>query len=164
MAEARAAASLSGRFEELREGDAFATATRTVTAEDIAAFAARTGDTHPQHTDAEWSASSAFGERIAPGALTLAYSLGLMSFDCPQIIALRRIADVVFTRPVKAGDTLSVSGRVAALTPIDAGAGMVTVVLLTKNQQGQTACRARIQLTWRREPHNPNPTTEEPTR
>ena len=64
----------------------------------MATFAGLTGDMHPQHTDAEWSAQSRFGERIAHGLLVLSCGAGLMPFDPERIVALRRVGDAVFKR------------------------------------------------------------------
>jgi acyl dehydratase len=83
----------------------------------VVAFAALTGDFHPQHVDAEWAAQSPFGERIAHGLLILSLAAGMVDFDPDEVIALRRVRDVVFKRPVKLGDTIRVStemGDVAA--------------------------------------------------
>ena len=84
---------------------------RTVTEADIVAFAALTGDTHPQHTDAEWAAGSRFGEQIAHGLLVLSSAAGLMPFDPDRVVALRKVGDAVFKQPVLIGDTVHVEGE-----------------------------------------------------
>ncbi len=142
---------LPSTFEQLREGDTFATGGRTVTESDVVSFATQIGDFHPLHLDAAWSASTDFGERIAPGTLTLCYGLGLVRLDPERAVALRGMTDVVFTRPVKIGDTISVTGRVAALSPVDDRIGLVTIALLMANQHARTVCRVRVQMLWRRE-------------
>ena len=68
-------------FDALTVGERYVTRGRTIGEADITAFATLTGDTHPQHTDAEWAAGSRFGERIAHGLLVLSYASGLMPFD-----------------------------------------------------------------------------------
>jgi acyl dehydratase len=90
---------------------------RTVTEADVAAFAGLTGDFHPQHVDAEWAASSPFGERIAHGLLVLSLAAGLVDFDPDEVIALRRVRDVVFKRPVRLGDTIRVSTTMGEVAP-----------------------------------------------
>ena len=99
-------------FDRLSVGDRFVTRGRTIGEGDITSFATLSGDTHPQHTDAEWAAGSRFGERIAHGLLVLSYSAGLMGFDPDRIVALRRVADAVFKQPVKIGDTIHVEGEI----------------------------------------------------
>ena len=136
-------------FEELAEGTPFRTRARTVTESDIVAFAALTGDWHPQHADAEWAARSAFGQRIAHGMLVVSVAAGLVPFDPERVIALRRIRDVVFRRPVRIGDTIHVEGRIAALRPATDDAGLVTVAIDVVRQDGLRACGARIDALWR---------------
>lgn len=138
-------------FERLHEGDRFASHGRTVTDADVHAFAAQTGDFHPQHVDAAWAASSPFGERIAHGMLVLSYAVGLVGFDPEQVLALRRVSDAVFKRPVRFGDTIRVEGRVVALSPISDEAGLVTLEMKILNQDDRVVCRARVEALWRRE-------------
>jgi acyl dehydratase len=138
-------------FERLREGDTFTSRGRTVTEGDVHAFAAQTGDMHPQHCDADWAARSPFGERIAHGMLVLSYAVGLVGFDPERVMALRRICDAVFKRPVRLGDSIHVEGKVAGLQPVSDEAGLVTLALKIVNQDGQTVCRARVEALWRRD-------------
>jgi acyl dehydratase len=138
-------------FERLSEGDRFTSRGRTVTEGDVHAFAAQTGDLHPQHTDADWASRSPFGERIAHGMLVMSYAVGLVGFDPERVMALRRISDAVFKRPVKFGDSIHVEGSIAALNPISDEAGLVTITLRILNQHGQTVCRAKVEALWRRD-------------
>ena len=138
-------------FEQLREGDTFATDGRTVTEEDVLSFAEQTGDRHPQHVDAAWSASTRFGGRVAPGLLTLSYSFGLAEPDPDCVVGMRSMTDVVFVRPVRIGDTISASMRVTGLIPLDDDTGVVGITMITSNQDRKTVCRARVQMLWRRD-------------
>ena len=145
-------------FERLTEGTTFETRGRTVTEADVVAFAAQTGDWHPQHADAEWARDSAFGERIAHGMLVLSYAVGLVEFDPDRVVALRRVADAVFKRPVRLGDTIRVRGVVTGLDPVSDDAGLVTLAWTIVNQEGKTVVRARVEVVWRREsPVAPEP-------
>ena len=141
---------LSLPFERLVEGDRFVSCGRTVTEADVVAFAAQTGDLHPQHVDAAWAAASPFGERIAHGMLVVSYAVGLVPFDPERVLALRR-ADATFKRPVKIGDTIRVEGSVLALDPVSDEAGLVTLAFRVLNQDDRTACRARLDVLWRRD-------------
>jgi 3-hydroxybutyryl-CoA dehydratase len=140
----------SACFDALREGDAFTTRGRTVTEADVVGFAALSGDWHPQHTDAHWSSGSPFGERIAHGMLVVSLAVGLVPFDPERVVALRRIGDVVFKRPVRLGDTVHVRGTVAGLADVSAEAGLVAFAWSVVNQRGQTVCRARVEVLWSR--------------
>jgi 3-hydroxybutyryl-CoA dehydratase len=114
---------------------------RTVTEADVIAFAGLTGDYHPQHVDAEWAAQSPFGERIAHGLLVLSLAAGMVDFDPEDVIALRRVRDVVFKRPVKLGDTI----RVAAERGAPAPTGIAQVTLrITAN--GKLVARAVLDV------------------
>jgi acyl dehydratase len=142
---------LSVPFDDLHEGLRFETRGRTVTEADVVAFAAQTGDWHPQHSDAEWAANSEFGERIAHGMLVLSYAVGMVPFDPERILALRRVADAVFKRPVRFGDTIRVVGRVVSCSEVSDAAGLVTLGFQIVNQHGETVVRARVEVVWRRD-------------
>ena len=133
---------LNSPFERLSEGDRLSSRGRTVTESDVHAFAAQTGDLHPQHCDADWAARSPFGERIAHVMLVLSYAVGLVGFDPERVLALRRISDAVFKRPVKLGDSIHVEASVLQLSPVNDEAGLVTIGLRILNQHGQTVCRS----------------------
>ena len=135
-------------FEELEEGAPFSTRARTVTESDIVSFASPTGDWHPQHADAEWAAHSTFGQRIAHGMLVVSFAVGLVPLNPERVIALRRIRDVVFRRPVRIGDTIHVDGRIAALRPATEEAGLVTISIDVVRQDGLRACGAKIDALW----------------
>jgi 3-hydroxybutyryl-CoA dehydratase len=138
-------------FEALETGQQFTTRGRTVTEADVVSFAALTGDWHPQHADAQWAAASPFGERIAHGLLVVSLAAGLVPFDPGRVVALRRVSDATFKRPVRFGDTLHVEGRVKELSPASEEAGLVTFAWNVVNQDGRTVCRASVEVLWRRE-------------
>src|SRR3954469_12058763 len=134
-------------FDSLAVGDSFATGGRTVTEADVVSFACLTGDRHPQHTDREWAASSLFGERVAHGMLVASLALGMLPFEPERVIALRRVRDAVFKRPVCLGDTIHVSGRIDRL---DAATGLVGVRLEVVNQHAAVVARLGVDVLWRR--------------
>ncbi len=138
-------------FEQLAAGDAFVTRGRTVTEADVVGFSALTGDWHPQHADAEWAAASPFGARIAHGMLIVSFAVGLVPFDPARVVALRRIRDATFKRPVRLGDTIRVAGEVAALRELDDATGLVTWSWKVLNQDERTVCRAGVEAIWRRD-------------
>lgn len=143
-------------FDDLAPGMRFSTHARTVTEADVVAFAAQTGDFHPQHVDARWAAAGPFGERIAHGMLVLAYAAGLVPFDPERIVALRRVRDATFKRPVRLGDTIHVDGRISSASPLDDRSGLVSVALDVVGEQQRTVMRASVDLIWRRD-HAPAP-------
>jgi len=96
-------------LEDLRAGSEYLSAARTVSKEDIAAFAGLSGDFSPLHTDDEWARQNTpFSGRIAHGALVFSISQGLRT---PVIDDIAVIAFLGFERilagPVYPGDTVT---------------------------------------------------------
>ena len=137
-------------FDGLAVGDSFVTRGRTVTEADIVSFACLTGDMHPQHTDRAWAASSLFGERVAHGMLVASFAIGMLPLDPSRVIALRRVRDAVFKRPVAIGDTLHVAGRVDRLDEVNAVSGIVGVRMEVLNQRSAAVVRMGVEVLWRR--------------
>lgn len=122
---------------------------RTITEADVVAFAALTGDRHPQHTDAEWAAVRAFGERIAHGMLVLSYAVGLVAFDPERVVALRGLDSVAFKRPVRIGDTIRVRTRVDEVRTLDREHALVGFSWRIVNQDERVVARLRVEALWR---------------
>ncbi len=151
------AVDFSAPFEELQVGQRLLTRGRTVAEADVVGFAALTGDWHPQHADAAWAAQSRFGERIAHGMLIVSYAVGLLPLDPDRVVALRRITDVVFKRPVRLGETIKADGRLAELVALDDELGLVGCAISILNQDAALVARARIDVIWRRDEARPTP-------
>jgi acyl dehydratase len=130
-------------------GAPFRSRGRTITEADVVTFSALTGDWHPQHSNAAWAAESTFGERIAHGMLIVSFAVGLVDFDPERVVALRRLRDVVFKRPVRLGDTIHVEGSVADSRPIDDETSLLTWSWRIVNQDDQLVCRALVEALWR---------------
>jgi 3-hydroxybutyryl-CoA dehydratase len=133
-------------------GERFVTASRTIDAEDITAFAELTGDMHPQHTDAEWAAGSRFGERIAHGLLVQACAVGLVNFDPDRVVALRRVGEAVFKLPVRIGDAIHVESRVTGVREVDDETELVEQRWRVLNQDGRMVLRMNVEVVCRRDP------------
>jgi 3-hydroxybutyryl-CoA dehydratase len=149
----------SDPFERLSVGERFESGERVVRDTDVIVFSALTGDWHPQHCDPQWAAASPFGERIAHGMLVLSLAVGLVPLDPERVMALRRVGDVVFKRPVRLNDTISVSGEITALRPVQDTGGLVDFAWRIRGtagkaggQDGALVCRASVQVLWRGEP------------
>ena len=148
---------LTRYFDALEPGASFTSRGRTITEADLVGFSGLTGDWHPQHADEVWAASSPFGERIAHGMLLISYAAGLVRFDPERVVALRRLSDVVFKRPVRIGDTIQVEGRVQACRPLDDETGLVTWRWTVRTTRGEAAVRATVEVLWRRSPETQAP-------
>jgi 3-hydroxybutyryl-CoA dehydratase len=138
----------SAPFEALSEGLAFVSRGRTITETDVVQFAALTGDFHPLHTDAVFAAQGPFGARVAHGMLVISYAIGLVPLDPGRVLALRRITDVVFKRPVHLGTTLHVEGTVSSLKAVSPEAGIVSFAWRVKDACDTLLTRATIDVLW----------------
>jgi acyl dehydratase len=126
----------------------------------VVAFAALTGDWHPLHTDAVWAQEGPFGSRIAHGLLVISIAGGLVPFDPERVVALRGVRDATFKRPVHLGDTIHVEGRITGLRPVAPEAGLVTFAWSVADHRGRAACRAQVEVLWRRDDVPADDTTE----
>ena len=81
--------------------------------------------------------------------LVLSCAIALVPVGPEWVVALRRISEVLFLRPVKLGDAIRVEGTVAALNRTGEGAGLVTLKLLVFNQERRPVCRAKVEVLWR---------------
>lgn len=146
-APARSLAALSVPFQQLELGGRYVSRARTVTETDVVNFAAMTADWNPLHTDAEYAKETIFGQRIAHGMLLVSFAIGLVPND--HIVALRRLKDVTFKRPVFFGDTIHIEGTIADLKPMPGGeAGMVTTRWRILNQDGKLVTKLEIEALW----------------
>jgi 3-hydroxybutyryl-CoA dehydratase len=141
----------SDPFEALSVGQRFRSPERTVRETDVLVFGALTGDRHPQHCDPEWAAASPFGEQVAHGMLILSLAVGLVPLDPARVLALRRVGDVVFKRPVRLNEVIAVVGELTALRPIDERSGLVDFSWAIRNREDGLVVRASVQVLWRAE-------------
>lgn len=110
-------------LEDLTVGQS-AELVRTVTEGDIVAFAEVTGDTNPVHLDADYAATTSFGERIAHGMLSAGYISAVLGTTLPGPGAVYLSQTLNFKRPVKIG--AEVVARVT-VTAIDEAKARVTL-------------------------------------
>jgi len=110
-------------LEDLSVGQS-AELVRVVTEGDIVAFADVTGDTNPVHLDAEYAATTSFGERIAHGMLSAGYISAALGTTLPGPGAVYLSQTLNFKRPVRIG--AEVVARVT-VTAIDEAKARVTL-------------------------------------
>jgi len=101
-------------FEDLHEGMT-ASLDRTVTDEDIAQFAKVTGDNNPLHFDAEFAATTVFGEPIAHGMISAGYISAAIATQLPGPGTIYLSQQLKFKAPVRSGDTVTTRVTVAAV-------------------------------------------------
>lgn len=112
---------MQGRcIEEFETGQVDISRARTITETDVVAFSWVSGDVNPMHTDAEHSAKSPIGQRIAHGALGLSVATGLSAslgyLDGTAVAALG-IDEWKFLRPIFFGDTIRLRATVVSARP-----------------------------------------------
>ena len=81
--------------------------TRRVTDDDIAGFVDAVGDYNPVHADREYAATTVFKEPIAPGIWTAGLVSAVIGTRLPGPGAIYISQDLMFLKPVKAGDAIS---------------------------------------------------------
>ncbi len=103
-------------FEDLSVGQE-ASLSNTVSGANIVAFAEISGDRNPVHLDADYAATTMFKERIAHGMLSAAYISAVFGMKLPGPGAIYISQTLKFKAPVKIGDTVVTTVKVAELVP-----------------------------------------------
>ena len=101
-------------IEDLHEGMT-ASLERTVRQQDVARFAEVTGDRNPLHLDAEYAATTRFGEPIAHGILAAGYISAVIGTRLPGLGTIYLSQELRFKGPVRIGDTVTARVTVAAI-------------------------------------------------
>ena len=130
-------------FEQFTVGQTIEHAVRrTVTEADNTLFSVMTMNQQPLHLDADFAASSEFGQRIVNSLFTLGLMIGLSVGDTTlgTTIANLGMSDVRFPKPVFHGDTLHAVTRVLTLRDSKSRpeAGLVEFEHTAINQRGET--------------------------
>ncbi|MEZ6135597.1 MAG: MaoC/PaaZ C-terminal domain-containing protein [Pirellulaceae bacterium] len=132
-------------LEDLEPGSSWTSQARTLTETDIVSFAGMTGDFDPLHVDHEFAAETPYGKPIAHGLLGLSLMAGLSS-TCPRVrtLALVRVSDWQFQRPIYIGDTIHVVTQVESVTPRGRRSGEVVWFRKLVNQRGECVQSGKI--------------------
>ena len=120
-------------FDELQPGQQ-AQLRRTLTRDDISAFALVSGDVNPAHVDVEYAQGTRFGGVIAHGMFAGALISSLLGTEFPGPGTIYIAQSLSFHRPVHVGDTLEV--RVTVLEK-DAATHNVRLDCDVRNQRGE---------------------------
>ena len=110
-----------------------ASITRTVSTQDVEAFARLSGDTNPVHLDEAYAEKTRFGHRIDHGMIALAYISAVLGshFPGPGTIYLSQKAS--FKKPVYHGDVLTATVTVSGYR---AERGILTLTTEVRNDDG----------------------------
>lgn len=117
-------------------GDRFS-ASRTVTQEQINAYALASGDHNPLHTDPAFAATTALGGTVAHGMLVLAWLSALLTEHWGESWVAQGSFRIRFRAPARPGDVLALSATVRSVqeAPPDRRA---MLDLLVANQRQET--------------------------
>jgi 3-hydroxybutyryl-CoA dehydratase len=107
---------------------------KTVTDEDVRAFAELTGDRNPVHLDEEYAAGTRFGRRIAHGMLGASLISAVLANELPGRGTVYLSQTLRFTAPVFLGDT--VTARVVVKS-VREDKPIVTLETVCTNQRGE---------------------------
>lgn len=125
---------------ELRVGDAVIAGPRTITLDDVDAFADLSGDKFYAHTDQDAAAASPFFEgRVAHGYFLVSLAAGLfVSPEYGPVLANYGLENLRFTTPVYPGDALTVTLTAKRISRrADAEYGEVIWDAIVVNQKGE---------------------------
>ena len=143
-------------FEDYKVGARYTTLARTITETDIVSFVNLGGFTEPLFMDMEYvKKESVFGRRAAPGAMTLAFSEGLvMQTGLIHGVGMAWLGgDVKVTAPVLEGDTIRVDVEVADKRETKKhDRGIVTYRHKVLNQRDEVVMELKLQRMIKRKP------------
>ncbi len=139
---------MTGRtFEQWRVGDRIAHDLRhTVTEDENRLITTMTHNPQPLHLDADYAATTEFGQIVVNGLFTFALMVGISVADTTMgtLIANLGYDKVTMPKPVFIGDTLRVETEVTELRESKSrpNAGIVTFRHRTFNQRNEVVCEA----------------------
>jgi len=123
----------SERFDGIEVGDE-ASLVHTILADDVAAFAALTGDYNPLHVDPDFAARTDFGKPVVHGMLSASFISTLIGMLLPGPGALWMSQTLQFRSPAFIGDVLTVRGVVRQKV---VAARVLALDIFVSNQRGQ---------------------------
>lgn len=145
-------------FEQLSVGQVFEhEIRRTVTEADNVWFCGATYNPAQIHVDAEYCKSTEFGQPLVNSIFTLGLVVGLTVQDTTlgTTVANLGFTDIVFPKPVFAGDTLRAVTTVKDVRESKSrpNAGIVTFLHEGLNQRGEVVCSSTRQALMLRTPN-----------
>lgn len=140
------------RLDQLSVGQSEAV-TRTISAEDVAAFARLSGDYNALHVDDEFAARTEFGHRVVHGFLHASLLSTLIGMHLPGRGALYLSQSIDFSAPVFIGDTLEARGTIEK---IHRDMRIVDIDTAIRNQRGELVLRGKARAKVLRLPQPPD--------
>ena len=119
-------------------GRVLSTGSATVSAEHIAAFARALGDANPLYLDTQAAKAGPFGTIVAPPTYPIAFMIEAMSGGMDTFLELglnfmtlvHGEQEFEYTRPIRAGESLTLTGRIADVYEKSSANGVLDFVIL----------------------------------
>jgi len=119
-------------------GRVLSTGSATVTAEHVADFARALGDPNPLYVDSEAGRRGPFGTVVAPPTYPIAFMTQAMAGGMETFLELglnfmtlvHGAQEFEYVRPIRAGETLTLTGRVADVYEKPGSSGILDFVVL----------------------------------
>jgi len=133
--------------------------TAVVVAEEIKAFAEAIGDPNPLYVDPEAASKSPFGKIVSPPTFPIRIGAAagdpdlFLALDLNYASLLHAEQEFEWFRPLLAGETLTLTGRVGEMYEKPGKSGILDFVVMeqiAKDADGQTVYIARTTLISRR--------------
>jgi acyl dehydratase len=142
-------------------GRVLSTGTATVDAEHVAAFARALGDPNPLYVDAAAAARGPYGAVVAPPTYPIAFMTQAMAGGMDAFMELgldfmtlvHGEQEFEYARPVRAGETLTLTGRIADVFEKVGSTGTLDFVVLeteARDVDGEAVFSSRNTLISRR--------------
>ena len=142
-------------------GRVLSTGTATVQAEHVAAFARALGDANPLYVDPEAARRGPFGTIVAPPTYPIAFMTQALAGGADVFLELgldfmtlvHGEQEFEYARPVKAGETLTLTGRIADVYEKQGSNGVLDFAVLETeavDEAGQPVFFSRNTLISRR--------------
>lgn len=114
-----------------------------ITEESLSLFRQLTKDDNPLHNDPEYAKKLGYKDKVAYGMLTASYLSTLAGVYLPGKRSLIHSVETKMTKPVYAGDELTISGKV---TEKSESLPVFTMNVTIRNQANELVLRGRMQI------------------
>ena len=114
-----------------------------VNSEKLDQFLKISGDINPLHTDAEYSKSKGFSDRVVYGMLTSSFFSTLIGVYLPGKYCILQGIDIKFSKPVYIDDILTITGKVSYINEAYRQLEIKAVII---NQDNKKVSKATIKV------------------
>ena len=114
-----------------------------VNSEKLDKFLKISGDINPLHTDAEYSKSKGFSDRVVYGMLTSSFFSTLVGVYLPGKYCILQGVDIQFSKPVYIDDILTITGKVSYINEAYKQVEIKAVII---NQDNKKVSKATIKV------------------